>query len=126
MSHQRRSLQLARHLSPEPCAGKYPAAEWKARCDLAATYRIAHHLNWDQHIYNHITLRVDGSENEPGGPFFLINPFGLRFDEVTASNLLKVDLEGNVMDPGTGVASHRLRTDQDYAQVPGRCSSRAL
>eukprot|EP00656_Telonema_subtile_P001769 TRINITY_DN10766_c0_g1_i1.p2 TRINITY_DN10766_c0_g1~~TRINITY_DN10766_c0_g1_i1.p2 ORF type:complete len:124 (+),score=15.71 TRINITY_DN10766_c0_g1_i1:125-496(+) len=93
---------LARHISPEPCAAIYSAVEWDARCQLAAAYRIARYMDWDQHIYNHITLRVDGSELVPGGPHFLINPFGLRFDEVTASNLLKVDLEGNVIDPGTG------------------------
>lgn len=53
-------------------------------------------------IYNHITLKVDGSEDAPDGPHFLINAFGLRFAEVTASNLLKVNIQGKVLDAGDG------------------------
>jgi len=64
-------------------------AEWAARQDLAACYRIFDMLSWSESIYNHITLRVQGEEA------FLINPFGLLWSEVTASNLVKVDSEGN-------------------------------
>jgi ribulose-5-phosphate 4-epimerase/fuculose-1-phosphate aldolase len=64
--------------------------EWKARQELAACYRIFAMMGWDESIYNHITLRVP---NEKGA--FLINPFGLHFSEVTASNLLKIDIDGN-------------------------------
>jgi ribulose-5-phosphate 4-epimerase/fuculose-1-phosphate aldolase len=64
-------------------------AEWKARRDLAACYRIFDHLGWCESIYNHITLRVPGEEA------FLINPFGLLWSEVTASNLVKIDEDGN-------------------------------
>ena len=65
-------------------------AERKARVELAAAYRIFDMLGWDQLIFNHITLRVEGSE-----PRFLINPFGLHYSEITASSLLLIDLEGN-------------------------------
>eukprot|EP00746_Dinoflagellata_sp_MGD_P085130 gnl/MRDRNA2_/MRDRNA2_33722_c0_seq1.p1 gnl/MRDRNA2_/MRDRNA2_33722_c0~~gnl/MRDRNA2_/MRDRNA2_33722_c0_seq1.p1 ORF type:complete len:321 (-),score=53.81 gnl/MRDRNA2_/MRDRNA2_33722_c0_seq1:346-1308(-) len=79
----------------------FDAVEWEARCKLAMAYRLADHYGWDQIIYNHITVKVPGSDKAPGGPFFLINPLGLRFDEVTASSLLKVDLEGNIVDKGS-------------------------
>jgi ribulose-5-phosphate 4-epimerase/fuculose-1-phosphate aldolase len=65
-------------------------AEWQARIQLAAAYRIFDHLGWTEMIYNHITLRVPGEEGT-----FLINPFGLCYDEVTASNLVKIDVHGN-------------------------------
>ena len=67
-------------------------AERKARVELAAAYRIFDMLGWDLLIFNHITLRVEGPE-----PRFLINPFGLHYSEITASSLLLVDLEGNVL-----------------------------
>jgi ribulose-5-phosphate 4-epimerase/fuculose-1-phosphate aldolase len=67
-------------------------AERKARIELAAAYRIFDMLGWSLLIFNHITLRVEGSE-----PRFLINPFGLHYSEITASSLLLVDLEGNVL-----------------------------
>ena len=65
-------------------------AEQTLRVQLAAAYRIAHELGWSELIYTHISLRVPGPEHH-----FLINPYGLRFDEVTASNLVKIDLDGN-------------------------------
>ena len=67
-------------------------AERKARVELAAAYRIFAMLRWDLLIFNHITLRVPGPE-----PRFLINPFGLHYSEITASSLLLVDLDGNVL-----------------------------
>ena len=66
------------------------------RCKLAAAYRVASYMDWDQIIFNHITARVPGSEKAHDGPHFLINPLGLRFDEVTASSLLRVTVEGKV------------------------------
>jgi len=63
--------------------------EWQARLDLAACYRIFDHLGWSESIYNHISLKVPGEEDT-----FLINPFGLLYSEVTASNLVKIDVEG--------------------------------
>ena len=65
-------------------------AEWQARQDLAACYRIYDHLGWSESIYNHISVKVPGEEDT-----FLINPFGLLYSEVTASNLVKIDVEGN-------------------------------
>jgi ribulose-5-phosphate 4-epimerase/fuculose-1-phosphate aldolase len=67
-------------------------AERDARVQLAAAYRIFDYLGWTELIYNHITLRLPGPELH-----FLINPFGLRYAEVTASNLVKIDLEGRVV-----------------------------
>ncbi len=69
------------------------AAEWDLRVKLAATYRIFDHLGWTMVIFNHITARISGPEHH-----FLINPWGLRYDEITASNLVKIDLEGNAVD----------------------------
>jgi len=66
--------------------------EWRARVELAACYRIFAHLGWTELIYNHITLRLPGSEKR-----FLINPFGLLYTEVRASNLVKIDLAGNIV-----------------------------
>ena len=69
------------------------SAERALRVELAAAYRIAEHLGWAELIYTHISLRVPGPQHH-----FLINPYGLRFDEVTASNLVKIDLEGNPVE----------------------------
>lgn len=66
--------------------------EWQLRQDLAACYRIFDHLGWVEMIYNHITVRIPGPEHH-----FLINPFGLMYREVTASNLVKIDLEGRII-----------------------------
>ena len=67
--------------------------EWKLRLELAAFYRLVDAQGWTEMIYNHITLRVPGPE-----PHFLINPYGLNYSEVTAQNLVKIDLQGNVLD----------------------------
>ena len=67
-------------------------AEWAARVQLAAAYRIFDRLGWTELIYNHISLRVP---DEPG--HFLLNPFGLHYTEVCASNLVKVDAHGNIV-----------------------------
>jgi len=69
-------------------------AERQARVRLAACYRVFDHLGWTESIFNHITLRVPGPET-----VFLINPFGLHYSEVTASNLVAVDLEGQPVRP---------------------------
>jgi len=79
-------------LSAYPRPACFTAAEWQARVQLAAAYRIADHLGWSELIYNHISLRVPGPE-----PQFLINPFGLHYSEVCASNLVKVDVAGNIV-----------------------------
>jgi ribulose-5-phosphate 4-epimerase/fuculose-1-phosphate aldolase len=68
-------------------------AEWQARLDLAACYRIFDHMGWSESIYNHISVGVPGEEDA-----FLINPFGLLYSEVTASNLVKIDIRGETLD----------------------------
>lgn len=71
---------------------KVSPQEWQARVDLAACYRLVVMQGWDDLIYTHISARIPGTEH------LLINAFGLTFDEVTASNLVKIDIDGNVVD----------------------------
>lgn len=68
--------------------------EAQLRQELAACYRIFDHLGWVELIYNHITVRVPDTDHH-----FLINPFGLMYREVTASNLVKIDIDGHVVGP---------------------------
>ena len=70
-------------------AGKVSPAEWEARIDLAAAYRLVALYKWDDLVFTHITVRVPDAEDQ-----FLINPYGLFFDEITASSLVKIDLQG--------------------------------
>jgi len=71
---------------------KVSAEEWKARVDLAALYRLAALHGWDDMIFTHISARIPGPDHH-----FLINPYGMFFDEITASSLVKIDLEGNIL-----------------------------
>jgi len=75
--------------------GNISAAEWALRQQLADCYHVFDHLGWTEAIFNHISLRIPGPEHH-----FLMNPFGLNYDEVTASNLVKVDVNGENVDPG--------------------------
>ena len=70
-------------------AGKVSPAEWEARIDLAAAYRLVALYKWDDLVFTHITLRLPDADDQ-----FLINPYGLFFDEITASSLVKIDLQG--------------------------------
>ena len=74
---------------PSDIRGKVSAEEWAVRVDLAACYRLIAFHGWDDLIFTHISARVPGTHD------FLINPYGLMFDEITASSLVRVDLEGN-------------------------------
>src|SRR4051794_34876118 len=65
--------------------------EWKTRQQLAACYRIVDHLGWTSLIANHISVRIPGTED------LLINPFGLLYSEVCASNLVRIDLDGQIV-----------------------------
>ena len=76
---------------------KVGPAEWALRVDLAAAYRICALEGWDDSINNHFTVRIPGTQPEQ----FLINCFGMGFDEVTAGSLVKVDTEGNVIEAGS-------------------------
>ncbi|HSN20558.1 MAG TPA: class II aldolase/adducin family protein [Usitatibacter sp.] len=69
--------------------GQVPAEEWAVRTDLAAAYRAVALYGWDDLVFTHISARVPGPDHH-----FLINPYGMMFDEITASSLVKVDLEG--------------------------------
>ena len=69
-------------------------AETRVRQQLACAYRLFDHLGWHELIYNHITVRVPGTDNQ-----FLINPFGLMYREVKASNLVKIDMDGHIIGP---------------------------
>jgi ribulose-5-phosphate 4-epimerase/fuculose-1-phosphate aldolase len=71
--------------------------EWAVRCDLAAAYQLAAQLRWTDLIYTHFSARVPASDH------LLINPYGLMFDEITASTLVKIDHDGNAVDDPTGL-----------------------
>jgi len=74
---------------------RFSEAEWQVRQDLAACYRLIPHFGWDDMIFTHLSARVPGPEHH-----FLINPYGLLFSEITASSLVKVDQNGEIIDPG--------------------------
>ena len=73
--------------------GKVSAAEWAIRVDLAAAYRLVAFYGWDDLIFTHLSARIPGAEHH-----FLMNPYNLMFEEVTASSLIKIDVEGNPVD----------------------------
>jgi ribulose-5-phosphate 4-epimerase/fuculose-1-phosphate aldolase len=86
---------------PSDSTSPWDDVEWQLRCDLAATYRLIAHFRMTDLIFTHISLRLPGPEHH-----FLINPYGLLFEEVTASNLVRIDLEGTVVPAdGTGATS---------------------
>jgi ribulose-5-phosphate 4-epimerase/fuculose-1-phosphate aldolase len=69
--------------------------EWKIRCDLAALYRLIAHHRWTDFVYTHISARLPGPQDH-----FLINQYGVLFHEMRASDLVKIDLHGNVVEDG--------------------------
>lgn len=79
---------------------RFSEIERALRVDLAACYRIFALLGWTDMIFNHITVRIPGPDRH-----YLINPFGLHYEEVTASNLVKLDLDGNPVEPGPYAAN---------------------
>lgn len=74
--------------------GKVSDEEWAVRVDLAAAYRMVAYYGWDDLIFTHLSARVPGPEHH-----FLLNPYNLMFEEVTASSLVKVDASGNPVEP---------------------------
>jgi ribulose-5-phosphate 4-epimerase/fuculose-1-phosphate aldolase len=88
-------------VSPGSLRSQVSQDEWQARVELAALYRLVALRGWDDMIYTHISARIPGPEHH-----FLINPYGLFFDEITASSLVKVDLDGFIVQ------------DTDYAINP--------
>jgi ribulose-5-phosphate 4-epimerase/fuculose-1-phosphate aldolase len=106
------------HIPVKPLRAEVSAREWQMRVDVAACYRLVALFGMNDLVYNHISGRVPDEEGR-----FLINPYGYAYEEVTASSLVKVDFEGNVVaDSGTGYginhagfvihsAVHRARAD---------------
>jgi ribulose-5-phosphate 4-epimerase/fuculose-1-phosphate aldolase len=80
-----------------PVRERVSKEEWQVRVDLAAAYQLAHLYKWTDLIYTHFSARVPGTHD------FLINPYGMMFDEITASNLVKIDLDGKIIDDPLGV-----------------------
>jgi ribulose-5-phosphate 4-epimerase/fuculose-1-phosphate aldolase len=80
---------MATALEIPSLAGKVSDEEWQIRVDLAAAYRLVARFGWEDLVFTHISARVPGADEH-----FLINPYGLFFDEITASSLVKIDLEG--------------------------------
>jgi len=92
-----RSMAEAHALSTldiPPMQDRVSPEEWKVRVDLAAAYRLIAHFGWDDLIFTHLSARVPGPEHH-----FLLNPYQLMFEEVTASSLVKVDMNGNPVEP---------------------------
>lgn len=78
--------------APHSVRDRVSPEEWQARVDLAAMYRLTALFGWDDLVFTHISMRVPGEDHH-----FLINPYGLLFEEVTASNLVKIDLDGRIV-----------------------------
>ena len=85
INFQLRAIQMAASVKEQ-----VSEQEWQTRVDLAACYRAVAMFGWDDLVFTHISARVPGPEHH-----FLINPYGLMFEEITASNLVKIDLQGN-------------------------------
>ncbi|MFN9123077.1 MAG: class II aldolase/adducin family protein, partial [bacterium] len=89
-------------IEPGSVRARVSAEEWAARIDLAACYRCAALYRMTDLIYTHISARVPGPDEH-----FLINAFGLTWDEITASSLVKVNLDGEIIDDPTGLGINR-------------------
>ena len=98
------SAQLSSRVqtSVEEVKNRVSATEWTTRVDLAAMYRVIHHFRLTDTIYTHISMRIPGAEEA-----FLINPFGLMYDEITASTLVKVTVRGDILDDPLGMGINR-------------------
>ena len=93
--------------------------EWAVRVDLAAAYRLVAHYGWDDLIYTHISARVPGPEHH-----FLINPYGMTFEEITASSLIKIDMSGELVmesDYGVNKAGFTIHSAVHEAREDARC-----
>src|ERR1017187_7871152 len=94
MADKTRKLKF---VAAQTVRGRASPEEWEVRCELAAAYQLAAQFRWTDLIFTHFTPRV------PGSPHILINPYGLMFDESSASSIVKIDHEGNVIDDATGL-----------------------
>src|SRR5256886_2606516 len=98
---------------------KVAPEEWAVRVDLAACYRLVAHYGWEDLVFTHITARVPGTEDQ-----FLINPYGMFFDEITASSLVKIDLQGKKLDDsphGVNPAGFVIHSAIHAARHDARC-----
>jgi ribulose-5-phosphate 4-epimerase/fuculose-1-phosphate aldolase len=84
-------IVMKKQAAGKSLAYEMTSAEWQTRCDLAAAYRLVAYFGWDDLIGTHLSARIPGKEE------FLINPLGLMFDEITASSLVKVNLDGEIL-----------------------------
>ncbi len=91
------SVVKLKAVDAQPVRERISREEWEMRCDLAAAYQLAALHRWTDLIYTHFSARVPGSDH------LLINAYGLMFDEITASTLVKIDKDGNVVDDPTGL-----------------------
>src|SRR5262245_58887591 len=92
-----RSSRMSAVLKSKSVKERVSKEEWDLRVDLAAAYQLAAIFKWTDWIFTHFSARL------PGHDEFLINPYGLMFEEITASNLIKIDHDGKVMDDTTGL-----------------------
>lgn len=94
--------------------------EWQTRVELAACYRLIVMHGWDDLIYTHISARIPGTED------LLINAFGLSFEEVSASNLVKIDIDGNIIDPNSAFtinpAGFTIHSAVHHARPDDQCA----
>jgi ribulose-5-phosphate 4-epimerase/fuculose-1-phosphate aldolase len=86
-----------KQVQSKPVRERVSKEEWQVRVDLAAAYQLAAIYKWTDLIYTHFSARVPGTED------FLINPYGMMFDEITASNLVKIDRNGSILDDPLGM-----------------------
>ncbi len=111
--------RIASSVTSEPLRERCSPEEWSARVELAACYRLVAHFGWDDLIFTHISSRIPGPEHH-----FLINPYGLMFEEITASSLVKIDLEGNICEPTPYVvnpAGFTIHSAVHAAREDARC-----
>ena len=98
--------------------GKVSDEEWAIRVDLACAYRMVAHYGWDDLIFTHLSARIPGPENH-----FLLNPYNLMFEEVTASSLVKVDVNGNAVEPTPFITNPgRLHHPFGHSHGARRCA----
>jgi ribulose-5-phosphate 4-epimerase/fuculose-1-phosphate aldolase len=94
MARQMSGARPLEQLDIPSLEGKVSDEEWALRVDLAAAYRIVADYGWDDLIFTHLSVRIPGPEHH-----FLLNPYNLMFEEITDSSLIKVDVEGNAVEP---------------------------
>jgi ribulose-5-phosphate 4-epimerase/fuculose-1-phosphate aldolase len=93
MARQMTAARAVETIDIPSLEGKVSAEEWALRVDLAAAYRIVADYGWDDLIFTHLSVRIPGPEHH-----FLLNPYNLMFEEITASSLVKVDIEGSAVE----------------------------